>query len=285
MMPQLRQNPPDMAKINRLGWTDGISFVSFGLRIGIRVNEGSVLERLPELLPPGWKPAQSPNVDRLYSLRVGGSGNSSRGRASHRLYVDAAHPIRMRDLDLLLEHFESDLQRFAAEWARRRVFVHAGVVGWRGRAIVLPGGSYSGKTTLTAALVRAGATYYSDEYAVFDTRGRVHPFSKPLAIRDEGDWRQRKCPPEALGGRTGVKPLPVGLIAVTEFQPGARWRPRVVSAGSGALGLLAHTVPARSRPVAALATLEQVVAHAKTLKGKRGDADEAAKRLLAALDD
>jgi hypothetical protein len=284
-MPRLQQGSAEMEKINRLGWADGISFVTYGLHLGLRVNDPSLMERVPELLPPGWKPAQSPSVDRLYSVRVGGSGKPSRGRAYHELYVDTEKLFRSRDLELLLEFCESDLQRFAAEWARRRVFVHAGVVGWRGRAIVLPGRSFSGKTTLTAALVRAGATYYSDEYAVFDTQGRVHPFPKPLAVREEGDWRQRKCPPEAFGGHTGVKPLPVGLIAITRFEPGAQWRPRTASAASGALGLLAHTVPARSRPAAALATLERVVAQATTLKGTRGEADEVAKRLLAALDD
>jgi hypothetical protein len=37
--------------------------------------------------------------------------------------------------------------------------------------------SYSGKTTLVSELIRAGATYYSDEYAVIDERGRVHAIS------------------------------------------------------------------------------------------------------------
>ena len=71
-----------------------------------------------------------------------------------------------------------------AEVARNRVFVHAGVVGWKGRAIVIPGRSYSGKSTLVSELIRAGAAYYSDEYAVFDSRGRVYPFAKPLEMRD-----------------------------------------------------------------------------------------------------
>ena len=43
------------------------------------------------------------------------------------------------------------------------------IVTWgRGRAIVIPGRTFSGKSTLVAELVRAGATYYSDEYAVED---------------------------------------------------------------------------------------------------------------------
>src|SRR5437879_5318009 len=122
-----------MEKINRLGWADGISFVSYGLRIGIRVNDPAVMERLPEILPPGWKPARSPTVEHLYSLRVGGAGR--RIRAYHLLYAGAARLARTLDLERVFDNLESDLQRFAAEWARRRVFVHAGVVGWHGRAI------------------------------------------------------------------------------------------------------------------------------------------------------
>jgi len=58
------------------------------------------------------------------------------------------------------------------------------VVAWRGRAILLPGRSYVGKSTLVMELVRAGAVYYSDEYAVLDARGRVHPFAQPVALRE-----------------------------------------------------------------------------------------------------
>jgi hypothetical protein len=68
-----------------------------------------------------------------------------------------------------------------AENARRWIFVHAGVVAWRGQAIVIPGATQSGKTSLVAALVRAGAEYFSDEYAVFDARGRVHPLPRGWA--------------------------------------------------------------------------------------------------------
>ncbi|MGH7408750.1 MAG: hypothetical protein ACREKF_12185, partial [Candidatus Methylomirabilales bacterium] len=136
-----------------------------------------------------------------------------------------------------------------------------------------------GKTTLVAALVRAGATYYSDEYAVFDARGRVHPYPKPLSIRGENGGQPRKCPAEALGGLPGVKPLPVGLVAGTAYQPGARWRPRLLSPGQGVLTLLAKAVAARRRPKTALATLLRVVSRAPVLKGARGEAEE----VLAAM--
>ncbi len=269
-----------MAKLDRLGWAAGMCFVAYGRRIGIRVNDPDLLEQLPERLPPGWKPARSPIVDHLYSLLVGGAGPRSHVRRFNLLYAGPGRLARTLDLDQLFESLESDLQLTIAGTAQGRLFVHAGVVGWRGRAIVLPGRTRTGKTTLVAALVRAGATYYSDEYAVFDARGRVHPYPKPLSIRQAANGRARKCPPEALGGLSGTKPLPVGLVAVTGYQPGGGWRPRLLSPGQATLELLANTVAARRRPKAALATLQEVVSQAPALKGTRGEAEEMVQAIL-----
>jgi hypothetical protein len=177
-------------------------------------------------------------------------------------------------LDDLFETLESDLRLFVAELAKHRVFVHAGVVGWKGQAIVIPGRSYSGKSTLVAELVRAGATYYSDEYAVLDPRGRVHPFYKPLELREEGEFRQTKITAAELGGHSGTKPLPVGLVLMTQFKSGAQWRPRKLSAGKGVLEMLFNTVSARRSPEKAMATLQCVTANADVLKGVRGSATE-----------
>jgi hypothetical protein len=68
-----------MEKIDRLGWADGLSFAAHGARIGIRVNDPTVLERIPQHLPPGWKPSSSPIVNALYSVVVGwrGAGESA----------------------------------------------------------------------------------------------------------------------------------------------------------------------------------------------------------------
>jgi hypothetical protein len=167
---------------------------------------------------------------------------------------------------------------------RRYVFVHAGAVGWRGRAIVIPGRSFSGKSSLVAELVRAGATYYSDEFAVLDERGRVHPFAKPLSLRAEGEVRQEHFSVQELGGATGVKPLPVGLVLVTEYEPGACWRPKQLTQGQGALALLSHVVAARQRPEHSLAALQRVVSLAPILKGRRGDASEIVDRILSIVE-
>jgi serine kinase of HPr protein (carbohydrate metabolism regulator) len=164
--------------------------------------------------------------------------------------------------------------------------VHAGVVGWRGRAILVPGRSRSGKTTLVAELVKAGALYLSDEFAVLDRRGRVHPFAKPLSIRGPGgcDAHARTWPAQELGGTVGTQPLPVGLVVLAEHQPGASWRPDRLGRGQAVLELLAHTVPARLRPEAALTALERAVASATVLRGVRGEAAALVPEILRSLE-
>jgi hypothetical protein len=273
-----------MEKIDRLGWAAGMSFISYGVRVGVRVNRPEVLGRLVEYFPPGWRPSSSNKVERLYSLIVSDDEKQTKIRRFNLLYADIAKIARGMGLDHVLDAFESDVQLYVAENARRRTFVHAGVVGWKNRAVVIPGRSFSGKTTLVAELVRAGATYYSDEYAVLDARGRVHPYTRPLAIRNEGDYKSTKHPVEALGGVPGVKPLQVGLVVVSQYKRGARWRPRQLSRGQGALALLANTVSAREQPETALSALKRVVSDAPVIQGVRGEAREVVEAIFKSLD-
>ena len=272
-----------MEKIDRLGWAAGVAFVSYGLRIGIRVSSPEIMDRIEGLLPPNAKPARGPRVGRLYSLIVSGTKVGSRTRRFNILYADAIRSAPSRDTDQVLEALERDLDLYVGEQARRRVFVHAGVVGWRGQAIVIPGRTMSGKTTLVKALVEAGATYYSDEYAVLDERGRVHPYLKPLSIRDNGGGRPTEILPEALGGTRGVKPLPVGLVVATSYREGARWRPRRLLPGRAVMALLANTLSARTKPERALTALRRAVLDAQLIKGVRGEAAEIAEVLLGRL--
>jgi len=183
----------------------------------------------------------------------------------------------------MLDVLEARIRLFVAEYAKRRVFVHSGVVAWKDRAILIPGRSYSGKSTLVAEFVKAGAKYYSDEYAVIDEKGRVHPFLKPIALRDqEGESRSTNHPIEEFGGVAGRKPLSVGCVLVTEYRPEARLRLREISHGKAILSLIANTVPARRIPETVFATLDRSVANAVAYKGVRSEAREVVERLLSA---
>ena len=274
-----------MEKIDRLGWAVGFSLKTYGLRIGIRANDVAGLERVCSHLPHDWQPLSSNIVDRLYSIIIGGETSRPNVRRFNLLYGDHVRIARTKDVDEVFDTLESDLRLVVAEFAHNRVFVHAGVVGWKGHAILIPGRSYSGKSTLVSELVKAGATYYSDEFAVLDARGRVHPFRKPLEIREEGQFKQTRVSIDELGGRTGTKPLPVGLVLVSQYKQGIRWRPRRLSPGEGVLALLANTVSARRSPEKALAALERAVSNAQILKGSRGEASQLSEAIIGHLEE
>jgi hypothetical protein len=173
---------------------------------------------------------------------------------------------------------------YLAENAPRRLFVHAGAVGWKGRAIVIPGSSRSGKTTLVQEFLRAGASYYSDEFTVLDRRGFVHPFATPLSIRSPGADRQEMHAAEELGGSIGVRPLPIGCVIATRYQPGTRWKRNEISKGLGVLALVANTVAARKDPSRALSLLSNAVTGSQILKSHRGEAKEVVESVLDELD-
>ncbi len=273
-----------MDKLNRLGWAEGISFISYGVRIGIRASREGLVGTLNDRLPPGWKPHPGQIVDRLYSFVVGGDDPLRKRRLLYLLYGDGTRVARDRELEPVLDAFESDLRLSVAFAARQRVFVHAGVVGWRGKAIVIAGKTFTGKTTLAAELVKLGAEYYSDEYAVLDLSGRVRPFPRPLSIRDPATARTHYLSVEEFGGRAGVKPLSVGMVVDTRYREGARWHPMRVSPGAGAMVLLANTVSARHRPARNLPVIRKAVSSAIILRGVRGEAATVARDLLARMD-
>jgi len=270
-----------MTKLDALPWAGGISFVSCGLRLGVRVDDAAILDQLPHYLPPVRTQPASPVVDHLFSLCTRRGGRRDRQPATR---VYEGHRLVARRLALepgmQLDLLRSCLEFHIANGAQARLFVHAGVVEWRGRAILIPGRSRSGKTTLVAALVRAGARYYSDEFAVLDGHGRVHPWARPLRMRRPGLLPHSR-PVEDLGGRAGQRPLRVGLIVVTAFHAGARWRPRDLSPGQMLLALIENTLMARAHPDRTLKILTRVVRGARALKGRRDQAEALVPVLLS----
>lgn len=168
------------------------------------------------------------------------------------------------------EYMVGQLELWVAEHAVNWIFVHAGVVAIDGRALLLPGRSTSGKTTLTAALLQAGAEYGSDEYAVLSPDGLVHPYPRPLSVRN-GAMRYRTSAAE-LGAATFTEPLPVAAVAHLRYQPGSDYRVEPIPAGVAALRLFDNTVCAQSRPEQALDVLVAATEGIRAVAGTRGEA-------------
>jgi hypothetical protein len=267
-------------------WPDPyrIAGEAYGVQLLIGTDSPILLGRLEELLPPGWVRREA---EQQVSQDTGGDTPHFTLTTPDGLdYVvrrDGELLARSR-LDVALGAFDAHLRGYIARHSPSRLFVHAGVVGYNGRAIVIPGPTYSGKTTLVAKLIRAGAVYYSDEYAVLDDRGLVHPYPKPLSIRDaRGLATDHRA--GTLGGMVGEKPLPIGLLVVTHYRSGARWEPRKLSPGEAILALFANTVPVQERPAATMAALRRVLDGfgAMALESDRGEAAAIVDELLRSV--
>jgi hypothetical protein len=113
-------------------------------------------------------------------------------RAGYRVTRDGVQVLTVATEreDDLLRWLHGDIDNGVAQRSRQMLFVHAGVVGWRGLAIVMPGRRPSGKSTLVEALVRRGAVYYSDAFGVLDGAGMVHSYARDMNFPDE-DRRPR----------------------------------------------------------------------------------------------
>lgn len=262
----------------------GFSGACYGVRVGLRANGPAGLSILRSWLPRALRPGRGEVVHTLYSLVLGGPGPRSGTKRFHLLYRDASQISRSLDLDEVRRAFDRDLSMKIGEAAPRRVFVHAGVVSFGGGAVLIPGKSFSGKTTLVQALVSQGGVYYSDEYAVLDPRGRVSPWAEPLSIRMDGPMKPGEAhSARSLGLAVGKRSLPVRLVVLTSFEKGRRFKPTRVSSAAGTLGLLEHTLPARKRPRAALRALASAVSAAQVIRGPRGEAGDAARAIVRVL--
>ncbi len=181
--------------------------------------------------------------------------------------------------------FDSIIRVAVARDAVDHIFLHAGVVGWRGNAIVLPADSFHGKSTLVAELVRQGAVYYSDEFAIFDSRGHVHPFQRLLNMRaDDGKFTPYEITVESLGGVVGKDAIPVGFVLLTKYEPKGVWKPKLITAGNGALEMIPFTASLRNRPEFTLQVLKNIASNAIIASSSRGSAKKFAKTLLDYVD-
>lgn len=253
--------------------------LAFGVRLEVHVEERALLPEVEAILPPTWTAAEGDGVDTRFSIAPVDDG--------YEVSQDGVPMTPSVGRGIAVEILDAQMRMAVATMSPRGAFIHAGCVAVDGRAVVLPGRSFAGKTTLVAEMIRRGATYLSDEFAVLDEDGLVHPYPKPLSIRPpEATLRSvhmaaRETPAADLGADTGARALPIVLIAAARYRPAARWSPEPRSRAQGALILLSHALAARLDTERVLPIVRRAAAGAAVLEGDRGDAGEVAEALLA----
>ena len=259
-----------------------INFQTYGVTISVRADKISQLEevfrQLKKVFPGGLEKYDGRQVEFDFSIRWTKTGGYELSRNDEKL-------IALLDRTLFFETVESQIRLTIAEFAREKVFLHAGVVAWKDRAIVIPAKSFSGKSTLVAELIKKGAVYYSDEYAVLNRDGDVQPFPKWLSIRSRtAPFAQTDQPVESFGATAGTVPLPVGLILIARYDGKKKlprkWQPKRLSDGQGMMEILPHTMPIRNKPKFVLEVLSKLISRAIIVKTVRGEAADFAEAIL-----
>jgi hypothetical protein len=250
----------------------------FGVAVTLTASDPEILGLMADWLPPAWTPGGAGGDPISFEIRAVHDG-------PHQLFRDG-NLFEVGTLDTVVGSFELQLRNYVAQTAPDHVFIHAGTAAYAGRAITVPGESFSGKTMMIRALVRAGATYFSDEYLVLDREGFVHPYPKPLAVRDGGDGYRGKSyhQPADVGSVTDGTTARLGMVICTEYRPGAVWEPQELSPADALVALIPHTFPSPDKAADTMATLAAALdASVIALKGDRGEADDTAALILQRL--
>lgn len=242
----------------------GIS--AYGVEVVVRASEGFRAELGTALLPGMALGPPSPAAVAAYAATLQ-EGRWSVCRDGARIALHAAPSA-------VVEVLVQDVERVVAAHARDPVFIHAGAVAIAGQGVVVPGRSGAGKSTLVAALLRVGATYLSDEFALLDERGHVHPYPRPLRVAG--------VPPGAFA--VSPSAVPIRLIVITSFSDSGEWRPRAAPPRDVVLALLGNAVGARTRHAEVLRCVVSAAGAAKGVKSPRGEAAAAARWITRVVD-
>ena len=234
-------------------------------RVVVEVEDGAHFAVDARNAPPGSTPESAVSLLGDFWPPLGCSVVSDRG----------LDPERIFEVDLeqraSLLRFESDFGLYVAEKLRDYVAVHAALIGFGEKVVMVPGTSHSGKSTLAHTALRQGLPVLADEYALINvTSGRVTPWARPIRRRLPSGDMERIPLPDAPSEVT------VSHVVVTEFdgsEPHFPFEP--ISPGDVALGVLANTVCAQSRPEESVRTVAQLARSVQGLGGKRGEAEDA----------
>jgi hypothetical protein len=187
-----------------------------------------------------------------------------------------------RDLhsEPVFESLSTSLHVQVARHARQRLFVRAGVVAWRDRAIVVLAHPPAETTSLVAALCSVGARYYSDVFAVFDQTGRVHPYMSSPHTGPQGRSAEPVTVQAGAPSTQANAALPVALILDTVHEADTRTPVHALSPGQAVMALLSCVVPGRASATFALRALQRVTQNAITMRGAIADRQETMGRIL-----
>lgn len=161
-----------------------------GLLVRVETEDGTFLRDLARCFETTVPGPASPPLPRKEDLKVSVRQQDRKGggKTGWELLTEPPQALRCRRVSrsqgaVLLT---SELTQWAVANSTGHYVFHAGVVARDGRALMLPGGPSSGKTTLTAALVQRGFALLSDEVGAIAVRsGHLVDYPRSLSVRPD----------------------------------------------------------------------------------------------------
>ena len=124
-------------------------FESYGVKVRLESNKS-------ETLAQAKATARRALLGRLDSIDCQLADHSFGFRVDKKgvcyLFQDGQKMVHGLPDQRFFRFFDSLVRILVGEFAPEHVFIHAGVVGWKGKAILFPADSFKGKTTLVAEL-------------------------------------------------------------------------------------------------------------------------------------
>jgi len=244
----------------------------------VATDDPALTARLDHLLSALSVPdtgAESPNDDRVvhhYTITTDSSTTT--------IALDGLVVVRLPAGPLVLQYLLWHIDRLVVATTTRHLLLHAGAVIADDGVTVLAGVMNSGKSTLTAALVRDGLGFITDEMVALDVGDQlVTPFPRPITL-EFGSWplfeataddgahasngTRRYLDPDETADETGDETAagtgeserrPITHLVFPQFVAGTEIELTPVAPADAALELARHTFTLDEDGMTALAAL------------------------------
>jgi hypothetical protein len=298
LAPVLARCLADRAGTTDLGIHQAMGFRFRVLADEVAAREGlrAILEPLAAESPAGHAPGPfgAPPV-RTYHLRA-----PRPGATGWRLHLDASPVLVAHSVTLLIDHLLWHLNRMAVLSCGHDTVFHAAAAADERGAVLLPGESNAGKSTLVTGLVADGLGYLSDEAILLDEHDRAWPYPKAIDLdpgswpvfpgltpsEAEGDLHQNRwhIPPDRIRPGSVGAPTAVRAIVSPRYEEGAAPRLEAFAPEEAFALLLEQAFHVGTRPgaIAQVARLVETVPCHRVVSGRLDGAVALVRELLAA---
>lgn len=264
-------------------------FRAIEYRFVIEVQDPTIGSYLDDILASLGDTKDAPTTAHRYKI----TESRQRDGVRYRLDWQGEELVTSRLLRTVMRDLLWHINRQAIRCSQQHLLIHAAGVETGGQGIVMPAPQEAGKTTLSAALVKWGFRYLTDEAVAIDARTRrALAYPKPFSV-DRGSWAvlpdlqpqldprleglqvdQWQVPPEALRDGAVVVSAPVGYVITPRYVAGSETRLDPLSRADAIRLLAEHAFNFRYFP-AGLELLAGVVRGARCFRLTVGSLERA----------